>query len=81
MPKVRAPKEPTFEQAFQELGEVVDRLEAGDLPLKEALALFERGQELAARCAEMLDEAELRLKTLADVDLTAIGEDEGERDR
>lgn len=81
MPRVRAPKEPTFEQAFEELGEVVARLEAGDLPLEEALALFERGQDLAARCAEMLDKAELRLKTLAEVDLTSIGEDEAEEER
>ena len=80
MPKARTPKEPTFEQAFQELGEVVDRLEAGDLTLEEALALFARGQDLAARCAEMLDKAELRLKTLAGEDLTAMGEDEGEED-
>jgi exodeoxyribonuclease VII small subunit len=80
MPKARTPKEPTFEQAFRELGEVVDRLEAGDLTLEEALALFARGQDLAARCAEMLDKAELRLKTLAGEDLTAIGEDDGEED-
>jgi exodeoxyribonuclease VII small subunit len=80
MPKARTPKEPTFEQAFRELGEVVDRLEAGDLTLEEALALFARGQDLAARCAEMLDKAELRLKTLAGEDLTGIGEDEGEED-
>lgn len=81
MPRARAPKEPTFEQAFEELGEVVARLEAGDLPLEEALALFERGQDLAARCAEMLDKAELRLKMLAEVDLTSIGEDEAEEER
>jgi exodeoxyribonuclease VII small subunit len=81
MPKSRVPKEPTFEQAFEELSEMVARLEAGDLPLEEALGLYERGQELAARCAEMLDKAELRLKTLAGEDLTAVGEDETREER
>jgi exodeoxyribonuclease VII small subunit len=76
MPKARASKEPTFEQAFEELGTVVARLEAGDLPLEEALALFERGQELAARCSDMLDKAELRLKTLSDASSSPLDDEE-----
>jgi exodeoxyribonuclease VII small subunit len=76
MPKARASKEPTFEQAFEELGTVVARLEAGDLPLEEALALFERGQELAARCSDMLDKAELRLKTLSDASGSPLDDEE-----
>ncbi len=40
------------------------RLEAEELPLEEALALFERGQALAARCNELLDQAELKLRKL-----------------
>jgi exodeoxyribonuclease VII small subunit len=51
----------TFEQAFAELEESVRTLERGDLPLEEALALYERGQELAAYCAKLLDEAELKI--------------------
>ena len=76
MPKARASKEPTFEQAFEELGTVVARLEAGDLPLEEALALFEPGQELAARCSDMLDKAELRLKTLSDASSSPLDDEE-----
>ena len=76
MTKARASKEPTFEQAFEELGTVVARLEAGDLPLEEALALFERGQELAARCSDMLDKAELRLKTLSDASSSPLDDEE-----
>jgi exodeoxyribonuclease VII small subunit len=76
MAKARASKEPTFEQAFEELGTVVARLEAGDLPLEEALALFERGQELAARCSDMLDKAELRLKTLSDASSSPLDDEE-----
>lgn len=52
----------TFEQAFTELEESVHTLERGDLPLEESLALYERGQELAAYCARLLDEAELKVQ-------------------
>ena len=54
----------TFEQAFAELEETVRKLEAGGLTLEESLALFERGQALAARCGTQLDEAELKIKQL-----------------
>jgi exodeoxyribonuclease VII small subunit len=52
----------TFEQAFAELEESVRTLERGDLPLEESLALYERGQELAAYCARLLDDAELKVQ-------------------
>jgi exodeoxyribonuclease VII small subunit len=54
----------TFEEAFSELEEVVNRLEVGGLPLEDSLALFERGQALAAHCSELLDEAELKVKQI-----------------
>ncbi len=65
MPKKIKPQstdELTFEQAFAELEEPVRTLERGDLPLEESLALYERGQELAAYCAKRLDEAELKVQ-------------------
>jgi exodeoxyribonuclease VII small subunit len=52
----------TFEQAFAELEDAVRKLEGGDLSLEESLALFERGQQLAACCGKMLDEAELKIE-------------------
>jgi exodeoxyribonuclease VII small subunit len=52
----------SFEQAFAELEESVQKLEAGGLTLEEGLALFERGQSLAAHCSQRLDEAELKTK-------------------
>ena len=52
----------TFEQAFAELEESVRTLERGDLPLEESLVLYERGQELSAYCAKLLDEAELKIQ-------------------
>ena len=53
-----------YEQAFSELETVVENLGTGDLPLEEALALFERGQALAARCSELLEQSELKLRQL-----------------
>jgi exodeoxyribonuclease VII small subunit len=58
------PKDPSFEQLFSELQSTVAKLEAGDLPLDESLALFQRGMELAKKCTEMLDQAEVRVKEL-----------------
>jgi exodeoxyribonuclease VII small subunit len=53
-----------FEKAFQDLEAVVRQLEGGQLPLHEALALFERGQTLAAHCQTLLDDAELKIQQL-----------------
>lgn len=68
MPKANAKTKPpdklAYEQAYSELEEIVGRLEEGDLPLEEALGLFERGQALAARCADLLENAELKLRQL-----------------
>ncbi len=55
----------TFEQAFSEVEETVQKLEAGGLTLEESLALFERGQALASRCNVQLDEAELQVRQLS----------------
>ena len=55
----------TFEQAFEELGTTVQRLEAGDLALEEAIALYERGMRLAQRCSDALDAAELQVQELS----------------
>jgi exodeoxyribonuclease VII small subunit len=55
----------SFEQAFEELGTTVQRLEAGDLALEEAIALYERGMRLAQRCSDALDAAELQVQELS----------------
>ena len=54
---------------MQALEETVAALEAGSLSLDDSLALFERGQQLAERCNELLDGAQLRVEQL-----TADGE-------
>jgi exodeoxyribonuclease VII small subunit len=54
----------TFEQAERELGEIVGRLERGDLGLDEAIELWRRGDELHKRCLALLDAAEGRIEEL-----------------
>jgi exodeoxyribonuclease VII small subunit len=53
----------SYEQARDELAAVVKRLEAGGLTLEQSLDLWERGEKLAAVCAEWLDGARARLTT------------------
>lgn len=52
---------PTYEAAREELADVVRRLEAGGATLEESLGLWERGEQLAAVCQDLLDGARARL--------------------
>ena len=49
---------------MERLQQVVARLETGELPLAEAVALYEEGVALAARCQQLLEAAELRVQQL-----------------
>jgi exodeoxyribonuclease VII small subunit len=51
----------TYEQARAELATVVEKLESGGCTLEESLALWERGEQLAAVCQRWLDGARARL--------------------
>lgn len=65
---------PSYEQAREELLDVVRRLETGGTTLEESLALWERGEQLATICQEWLDGARARLDAV-------LGDDAGtERD-
>jgi len=56
---------PSYEQAREELTDIVRRLEAGGVTLEESLALWERGEALATICQEWLDGARARLEAAA----------------
>ncbi|MBV9369857.1 MAG: exodeoxyribonuclease VII small subunit [Frankiales bacterium] len=56
---------PTYEEARDELTDIVRRLEAGGVTLEESLALWERGEVLARICQELLDGAKARLAAAA----------------
>lgn len=49
--------QPTYEAAREELIEVVRKLESGGAPLADSMALWKRGEELAAICQKHLDDA------------------------
>ena len=57
------PPELPYEQARDQLTELVKRLEAGGLTLEQSLELWERGERLADICAEWLEGARARLAT------------------
>jgi exodeoxyribonuclease VII small subunit len=58
--------QPTFEEAQRELEKIVAQLEGGRASLEDALALWERGDELYRCCLERLDSAEGKIEELGD---------------
>ncbi len=62
--------EPTYEELYLELERTVAELEAGDLPLEQALRSYERGVVLAAQCQQLLDTAELRVQQVMNGELS-----------
>ena len=59
---------PSYEEAREELVEVVRRLEAGGTTLEESLALWERGERLATICQDWIDGARARLDAVLEDD-------------
>lgn len=55
--------EMNYEQAKQQLIAVIKRMETGNLPLEETLNIWERGEQLAAHCQSILDQARQRIAT------------------
>lgn len=60
-------EEPSFEDAIRRLGQIVEQLERGDLPLEASLGLFEEGIKLARLSQERLDRADKRIDELLSV--------------
>jgi exodeoxyribonuclease VII small subunit len=70
MPETPQPVEAmNYEQAFAELETILFTLENEELPLEEAIQLYERGQELTRHCGALLDHAELRVRQLGSDDV------------
>ena len=55
---------PKFEECLQRLEEVVNQLERGDVPLEQALKLFEEGVQLSNSCRKEHEEAEGKVEIL-----------------
>ncbi len=55
----------SFEDALKELEVIVGRLERGDVPLEESIAIYERGEALKKHCDQLLRQAEAKVEKLA----------------
>ncbi|MFL9823318.1 exodeoxyribonuclease VII small subunit [Rhodoplanes sp. SY1] len=64
----------SFERALEELESIVERLESGNVPLEESVAIYERGESLKRRCEELLTQAEARVQKIT---LDAAGKPKG----
>ncbi|MFT5087478.1 MAG: exodeoxyribonuclease VII small subunit [Candidatus Latescibacterota bacterium] len=73
----------SFEEALETLEESVERLEAGELKMEEALAVFEKGIKASRACGKWLDQARKRVQVLitdteGEFQLDFLDEEEGE---
>jgi exodeoxyribonuclease VII small subunit len=71
----------SFEQAMQELEQLVAQMEAGELPLEASVAAYKRGSELVRFCGMQLDKVDSQVKLLEGdmlkpFEADAAGEDE-----
>jgi exodeoxyribonuclease VII small subunit len=57
-------KEMSFEAALRELETIVGKLESGQAPLAESIAIYERGEALKAHCEALLKAAEMRIEKI-----------------
>lgn len=58
----------TFEEGLKRLEDIVERLEQGNVPLEDAIKLYEEGMKLAKALKEKLDEIEMKVEKLMETD-------------
>jgi len=63
----------SFEVALKQLEEIVTKLERGDVPLEESIAIYERGEALKKRCEALLAQAEERVEKIRVQEGKAVG--------
>jgi exodeoxyribonuclease VII small subunit len=61
-------REPTFEEALQELENTVSKLESGNLSLEESLKAFERGMKIQSYCNRKLDKSTAQMNQILQED-------------
>lgn len=66
----------TFEESLQELDDIVEGLEKGELGLDESMALFQKGMELSKFCNAKIEEAEKKISILIENEKGDLIEDE-----
>jgi exodeoxyribonuclease VII small subunit len=62
----------SYEEALSQLELIVDILESNNQTLAQSMLFFQRGQELAKYCANLLDQAELKIKQLSGESITDL---------
>ncbi len=63
-----------FEEAIQQLEQIVKRLESGSVALEESISIYERGEALKGRCDMLLKKAEARIEKISvSADGQAVG--------
>lgn len=85
MSKAKDESELSFEQAMEKLEQIVSRLENGDVPLEQAIELFQDGMKLSHLCGQKLEVVERKIETLMEENGTlvkkpfqSVQEDKGE---
>jgi exodeoxyribonuclease VII small subunit len=64
LPMSQEASELNFEQALRKLEEIVHKLESGEAPLDESIALYEEGNKLRTLCQQRLDAAKARIEAI-----------------
>ncbi len=80
MPKKNPADQPvaSFEEAMEELEQLVAKMESGEMPLEASLAAYQRGSELVKYCAAQLERVEKQVKVLEGDMLKPFDSDDGE---
>ena len=60
----KLPKNLSFEQAMDQLDAIVTAMESGEIGIEESIEKYEQAMQLAARCRQILEQAELRIKKI-----------------
>ncbi|MNJ48010.1 exodeoxyribonuclease VII small subunit [Paenibacillus fonticola] len=58
----------SFEEAMNELEEIVSQLEHGDVPLEKAIDLFQKGMQLSQLCSRKLAQVERKIEMIVEAD-------------
>lgn len=66
MPQPKSVQKMTFEEAMQEMQQIVENMRKGDLTLEESVKAYQRGKELSTRCQELLNQAAEVVRQLDD---------------
>jgi len=71
----------SFEQAIDQLNQIVSRIEQGQIPLQESLEQYEKGMKLIQHCRKILQDAEKRIERVSAQNESACADSEKEDSR